>query len=421
MAKLTKEQVENLQKRIAEKGEKARSKWAKAVHEDACWLLENVMVNMEDGEEVEINEKEVLNGASDWKQFSWDGSGLIYNDEIAEHYSTPSELKFWGFTKNGGVKRDTNTAGEHLLDIQARALRQAWWLIRDELNGKTEFSMALGGYREKTSKGLKYRKTKMQGKGSMKGKKSNFSIDYICEETCDLADFPAWSGAKDRLNEIIELGIEDEAEDYIKEMFFEETPTDTQINDLLWFDMDDWIEEHREHKDNFKIFNIEWDEYDIDDAKENDKELPTELELEDIEIEDRDDVESSLSDAIYDKVGYSPKSFDYESESGNFAIYELSAQYDSRKSLYGKAQVDVDDKTGIKTLYSYSTKVATYDPKTKEFKAFPEAKYSNTTKRHVREFMKQNGVTASEFSLIDDVKKGAKKIDKKFNSGILMF
>jgi hypothetical protein len=145
------------------------------------------------------------------------------------------------------------------------------------------------------------------------------------------------------------------------------------------------------------------------------------LELEDIEIEDRDDVESSLSDAIYDEVGYSPKSFDYKSESGNFAIYELSAQYDSRKSLYGKAQVDVDDKTGIKTLYSYSTKVATYDPKTKEFKAFPEAKYSNTTKRHVREFMKQNGVTASEFSLIDDVKKGAKKIDKKFNSGILMF
>jgi hypothetical protein len=149
MAKLTKEQVENLQKRIAEKGEKARSKWAKAVHDDACWLLENVMENMEDGEEVEINEELVLNGADDWKQFSWDGNALIYNGDIAEHYSTPSELKnFWGLTKDGGVKRDTNTVGEHLMDIQARALRQAWWLIRDELNGKTEFSMALGEYEE---------------------------------------------------------------------------------------------------------------------------------------------------------------------------------------------------------------------------------------------------------------------------------
>ncbi len=348
MAKLTKEQIENLQKKIAEKGEKARSKWAKAVHEDACWLLENVMEG--DDEPYELSEKLVLNGASDWKQFSWDGSALIYNGQIAEHYSTPSELKFWGLTKDGGVKRDTNTAGEHLMDIQARALRQAWWLIRDELNGKTEFSMALGEYREKTSKGLKYRKTKMQGKGSMKGKKSNFSIDYICEETCDLADFPAWSGAKDRLNEIIELGIEDEAEDYIKSMF-EETPTDTQINDLLWFDMDDWIEEHRE--------------------KEDDEE--------------------------------------------DFSLYELSAQHDSRKTFYGKAQVNVDDKTGVQTLYSYGTKVAEFNPKTKKFTAFPEAKHSATTKRHVREFMKQNGVPASEFSIIDDTK------DTTGKCGILMF
>lgn len=149
MAKLTKEQVENLQKRIAEKGEKARSKWGKAVHDDACWLLENVMENMEDGEEVEINEKLVLNGASDWKQFSWDGSALIYDAEVAEHYCTPSELKKVGFNKgNMGVEKQPNT-NEEWLDVQARALRQAWWLIRDELNGKTEFSMALGEYDDK--------------------------------------------------------------------------------------------------------------------------------------------------------------------------------------------------------------------------------------------------------------------------------
>ena len=246
--KYTKSEIEGMIKNLKEKEKKARSKWGKAVLQDAQWLLENVIDGYD--EPYELSEKLVLNGASDWGQFSWGGNALIYNGDIAEHYSTPSELKnFWGLTKDGGVKRDTNTAGEHLMDIQARALRQAWWAIRDEMNGTTEFSMKLTEFKEEKSKGLKYHKTNMQGKGSMKGKKSNFSIDYICEETCDLADFPAWSGAKDRLDEIIELGIEDEAEDYIREMFYGETPTDTQINDLLWFDMDDWIEEHREEED----------------------------------------------------------------------------------------------------------------------------------------------------------------------------
>jgi hypothetical protein len=158
MAKLTKEQVENLQKRIAEKGEKARSKWAKAVHEDACWLLENVMEGYD--EPYELSEKLVLNGASDWKQFSFGGSAYVYDGEIAEHYCTPSELKKVGFGKtdmgkdvHGNqiwakyVEKQPNT-NEEWLDLQARALRQAWWLIRDELNGKTEFSMALGEYEE---------------------------------------------------------------------------------------------------------------------------------------------------------------------------------------------------------------------------------------------------------------------------------
>ena len=133
--KYTKAEIEGIIKNLKEKEKKARSKWGKAVLQDAQWLLENVIEGyMENGEEVEINEKLLLNGAENWKEFSWNGSALIYNGEIAEHYSTPSELKFWGFTKDGGVKRDTNTAGEHLFDIQAKALRQAWWAIRNEIN-----------------------------------------------------------------------------------------------------------------------------------------------------------------------------------------------------------------------------------------------------------------------------------------------
>ena len=132
--KYTKAEIKGIIKNLKEKEKKARSKWSKAVLQDAQGLLENVIEGyIEDGEEVEINEKILLNGAENWKEFSWNGSALIYNGEIAEHYSTPSELKFWGFTKDGGVKRDTNTAGEHLLDIQARALFQAWRKIRNEI------------------------------------------------------------------------------------------------------------------------------------------------------------------------------------------------------------------------------------------------------------------------------------------------
>ena len=133
--KYTKAEIEGMIKNLKEKEKEARSKWSKAVLQDAQWLLGNVLEWMEDGEEIEINEKLLLNGARNWKEFSWNGSALIYNGEIAEHYSTPSELKLWGFTKDSGDKRDTNTIGEHLLDIQARALYQAWRAIRDEMNG----------------------------------------------------------------------------------------------------------------------------------------------------------------------------------------------------------------------------------------------------------------------------------------------
>lgn len=140
--KYTKAEIEGIIKNLKEKEKKARSKWGKAVLQDAQWLLENVIERYD--EPYELSEELVLDGAENWNRFSWDGYALIYDVEIATHYSTPSELKnFWGVTKNSGVKRNVNTAGEHLLDIQARALRQAWWAIRDEMNGTTEFSMSL--------------------------------------------------------------------------------------------------------------------------------------------------------------------------------------------------------------------------------------------------------------------------------------
>ena len=61
----------------------------------------------------------MLNGASDWSQYSWGGSSLIYDSDIAERLCNPSELKK---TRHG--ERRPNSR-EEWLDTQARALHQA--------------------------------------------------------------------------------------------------------------------------------------------------------------------------------------------------------------------------------------------------------------------------------------------------------
>ena len=58
----------------------------------------------------------------------------------------------------------------------------------------------------------------------------------------NLRGFDAWSGAVDTKNLIISLGLEEEFESLIDELYTEGL-TDTQLNDLLWFESD-WILEN---------------------------------------------------------------------------------------------------------------------------------------------------------------------------------
>ena len=59
-------------------------------------------------------------------------------------------------------------------------------------------------------------------------------MEYIVNKP--LRDFEFWGGAKDRAQQLepdeLDL-LEDELE-----YFFEDIPTDTQINDLFWFDFE---------------------------------------------------------------------------------------------------------------------------------------------------------------------------------------
>lgn len=102
-----------------------RSAWKKGVLLYAMLILESV------DDDVEItrdNAKEILlNGASSWKQYSWGGSALIYDGDIAKTLCTPSELKR---TRNGERRPNSN---EEWLDVQARALYQAYQTIKKSI------------------------------------------------------------------------------------------------------------------------------------------------------------------------------------------------------------------------------------------------------------------------------------------------
>lgn len=81
--------------------------------------------------------------------------------------------------------------------------------------------------------------------------------------------------------------------------------------------------------------------------------------------------------------------------------YELSPQWDSRKSFYGKAVIQVNPIDGDLELISYRTRVAVIhlgefdgDEVIDPSYAQVYGTYSVTTLRHIKEFLLQNGFKA---------------------------
>lgn len=110
--------------------EKTRSAWSKGVVTYALELTETIEEGINGGwiepdvfDSHSLLRKALLNGASNWTDYSYGGCALIYDEDIAKRLCTPSELKK---TKNG--QRNPNST-ENWLDVQARALRQASRLI----------------------------------------------------------------------------------------------------------------------------------------------------------------------------------------------------------------------------------------------------------------------------------------------------
>ncbi len=111
--------------------EKARSAWGRGVQVYALELVDELDEALRDGticpcdlsDSKKVNAA-LLNGADSWSQYSWGGSALIYDGDIAARLCCPSELRK---TRDG--ERRPNSR-EEWLDVQARALYQAANMVK---------------------------------------------------------------------------------------------------------------------------------------------------------------------------------------------------------------------------------------------------------------------------------------------------
>ena len=106
---------------------KDRSAWGRGVNGYAVDMLQQIeayykggYISADDLATWATAEAAALNGAQDWEEYSWGGSALVYDGDIAAALCTPSELKK---TRNGDRRPNSR---EKWLDVQARALRQAF-------------------------------------------------------------------------------------------------------------------------------------------------------------------------------------------------------------------------------------------------------------------------------------------------------
>tara|TARA_R110000822_G_C15240004_1_gene486249 strand:- start:498 stop:995 length:498 start_codon:yes stop_codon:yes gene_type:complete len=98
----------------------ARSAWMRGVKAYALEMVESAESELATVADLK---KELLNGATNWREYSYGGCALIYDADIAERLCSPSE-----YAKTREGERAPNSR-ETWLDCQARALGQAATLI----------------------------------------------------------------------------------------------------------------------------------------------------------------------------------------------------------------------------------------------------------------------------------------------------
>lgn len=128
---LTKNQVSRIREII--EYIKRRSAWDKGVKLYALELLDNYCEMVDYAKETGVCaprfiESTLLNGANDWTAYSEGGCSLVYSADIAKRLCSPSEMK--RKTSRSGMILPPNRI-ETWIQVQGRALNQAWRLLRD--------------------------------------------------------------------------------------------------------------------------------------------------------------------------------------------------------------------------------------------------------------------------------------------------
>ena len=115
-----------MNKELYEKVEQVKvwSAWDKGVKTYALELIESAEIELTRGNA----RTELLNGAESWSEYSYGGCSLIYNGDIVERLGTPSDIKRF---ENGRLDKPMST--EDWIDVQARALSQAYSMISNKL------------------------------------------------------------------------------------------------------------------------------------------------------------------------------------------------------------------------------------------------------------------------------------------------
>lgn len=111
-----------------------RSAWKRGVFNYAVDLVDA----LPEGEYTRDNiMKALLNGADSWSDYSYGGSALIYDSDIAEALCTPSRLRQ---KKGGDLQPHLNVTW---LDLQARALSQAAYIIQRRIPSVLSATLSL--------------------------------------------------------------------------------------------------------------------------------------------------------------------------------------------------------------------------------------------------------------------------------------
>lgn len=122
--------IDDIKKKLAEYP--ARSAWDKGCREYAVELFDELVEHRRLTDQSElgenITEKELLNGASDWSQYSFGGCSLVYDGDICERLCTPKEAERLRYGELKPALHDS------WLDAQAAALKQAANIVRRVAN-----------------------------------------------------------------------------------------------------------------------------------------------------------------------------------------------------------------------------------------------------------------------------------------------